>query len=106
MCLWGVSPIRLIHKPTAGTTKIPLLSGVFVFNPHRGTFHCGKEPDVAVFIRCQRRYHAPEVHSPIIADFSHDHFDFSALDDSNDAPITHPLGLPDPLLMTFDFKFL
>ena len=30
MCLWGVSPIRLILKLKAGTTKIPLFGGIFV----------------------------------------------------------------------------
>ncbi len=30
VCLWGVSPIRLIHKPTAGTSKRPLYGGIFL----------------------------------------------------------------------------
>ncbi len=34
MCLWGVSPIRLIHKPKAGTTENTTRTvAFFVFSP-------------------------------------------------------------------------
>lgn len=65
ICLWGVSPIRLIHKPKAGITKKTSEMKPFLYVKYlvflRTTLHGSIKLCISEFIRRPGWYYAPKM---------------------------------------------
>ena len=100
MCLWGVSPIRLIHKPKASTIKNTTLGWYFLIF-FWISFHCRHKPRISILVCYPCWYNTPKMHLSIVSNFPHNYLNLSIINNSNDSPILYSLGFCDFRLFNF-----
>jgi len=86
MCLWGVSPIRLILKLTAGTTKIPPFERCFCLIFFQVAFCCCNKLNVSVVACSPRWNNAPEMLLSV-AYLSHNTFNSEIVEYCDKTPV-------------------